>query len=289
GLDTDTTRSGQSSPKTKPNLIRHPSQEPMLPYRSLLVPGKGNTLKSGVFAPPSLMDPKKTEEPPNDFAMEDYMIRFTRPRVGQELGIEELKCPRRSQGTFTDSFGFVFPEGLRRFKMSFPDFDGAPAQEQVYTIQQQTNLLSESLRLLYIGTAANPEEARKQPVEDTTALLQPIMKALCRMVQDDIDSHKYGAEYKLLKGVPFMNIEYFTAESGKRPTVRFTSEKLPPAMLLANSVDPTSLKVNVQSPKKGHPLYVVKNKDYSVAFVAHNSRLRVNAMSCPGDRHTKKI
>ncbi|KAF4747113.1 hypothetical protein FOZ62_011034 [Perkinsus olseni] len=288
-LDRDTRYRDQPSPKTKPDLIRHPSQEPVLPYSSLLVPGKGNTLKSGVFAPPSLMNPKKTEEPPNDFVMEGYMIRFSRPRVGQELAIEELKCPCRSQMTFIDSFGFVFPEGLHRFKMSFPDFEGAPDQEQVYTIQQQTDLLSESLRLLYIGTAANPEVARKQPVEDTTALLKPIMKALCRMVEDDIDSHKSGAEYKLLKGVPFMNLEYFTAESGKRPTVRVTSEELPPATLLANSVDPRGLEVDVKSFKKGRPLYLVKNKEYSVAFVADNNRLRVNAMSCPGDRHTKKI
>ncbi|EER17099.1 hypothetical protein Pmar_PMAR009533 [Perkinsus marinus ATCC 50983] len=145
------------------------------------------------------------------------MIRFSKPRAGGILTVKELKCLVRASRTEyvpSSSLGYVFPEGLTRFKMVLnPAFEGAPQQAEFYAIQT-TNRLSESLRLLYIGRVGMGVQP---PPGNATSLLQPISKALCEMIDKEIGALREDTEDALLKDVPFMAVQF---NDGENPIVK---------------------------------------------------------------------
>ncbi|KAF4672893.1 hypothetical protein FOL47_011244 [Perkinsus chesapeaki] len=296
-IDSDTTVTSSGSGSHTSNAPkRHESQTAQPPFDQLLVKDEYNMLKNDVFGRPNLIGGEGERlvypEPTWTTHTGNFMIEFFTPSWSQgQLAIRQLSCKARLDYHNDHFAGYVFPKGLHRFNMRFPGFPGAPKEHRLYGIQH-TGLLSDSVRLLYIGTA-EPVEGPPQDVRASATLLYPITVALCKMIQDDITAHEQDGDYRILKDVPYIEAhKSITGDGGAEITL--VSKALPGPDDFPNKVDssvpePETLKVEVKKRKKGNSVYTVKDKGSFISFVSEKDRLRFNAMSCPGKLLASKI
>ncbi|KAF4694515.1 hypothetical protein FOZ63_002456, partial [Perkinsus olseni] len=190
----------------------HPNQDLNQGHHSALLPGKLDVQRSRHLAFPSSSSRARDfkNEPSQLYEGGGYMVRFSKPQAGKDLSVEELKCPS-DENQEASAVGYIFPQGLQNFTLTFEDHEHIRIKEQAFRVKQ-TGSLADSLRFLYSSTA---EDGRKAPPEDAAALLQHIAKALCTMVKNDI---KNDPDYYLLKGVSFMKLNLYEGRSGQPPT-----------------------------------------------------------------------
>ncbi|KAF4734432.1 hypothetical protein FOZ63_026560, partial [Perkinsus olseni] len=243
----------------------HPSQDLNQAHHSALLPGKLDAQRSRHLAFPSSSSSRARDfknEPPQLYEGGGYLVRFSQPQAGKDLSVEELKCPS-DESQEASAIGYIFPQGLQNFTLTFEDHEQIRIREQAFRVKQ-AGRLADSLRFLYSSTAG---DRRKAPPEDAAELLQHIAKALCTMVENDI---RNDPDYYLLRGVPFMKLNLYEGGSGQPHT---------------RAVIVVFYKKGPEVPDK----YQVPHKGYYAKFAIRDKRLRLKTLYCPGRPPVKKF
>ncbi|KAF4652881.1 hypothetical protein FOZ61_009352 [Perkinsus olseni] len=223
-------------------------------------------------------------EPPQLYEGGGYMVRFSEPQAGKDLSVEELKCPS-DENQEASAIGYIFPQGLHNFALTFEDHEHIRIREQAFRVKQ-TGRLADSLRFLYSSMAG---DGRKAPPEDAAALLQHIAKALCTMVENDI---KNDPDYYLLRGVPFMKLNLYEGGSGqppKRAVIVGISRRSPSLPHLSGAVEVRNLTVFYKKGPEVPEKYQVPHEGYYAKFAIRDKRLRLKTLYCPGRPPVRKF